>query len=170
MGRQYNANHIGNSRRYQIQETCWYEISIGGMGEDITFMCQSVTLPELTNPAIRVGYGNSEAKIAGRREVGAAAVRILDAPVADIEAQITGWQGQIYDPATGKMGWVDEYKRQMTVTQYGPDGTYNRTWKYTGVWPSSINFGNMDSEGTDKKVMQLTLEYDNAERLPVSQV
>ena len=163
-GRKFNAAHLGSNRNYQVQQTNWYEIVIGGLSEDLTFLTQSCTLPELSNPVIEVPFGNSTAKIAGKRDIGSGSFVFMDAMVADIEKQIVDWQSQIYDAQTGKMSWVDEYKHDITVTQYGPDGTYERTWHYEGCWPSTISYGDMSSESADKKVITVTMEYDNAYR------
>ena len=62
------------------------------------------------------------------------------------------------------MGWVDQYKRDMTVTQYGPDGTCERVWKFEGAWPSSIEYGSMDHGGSDAKEISVTISYDVAYR------
>lgn len=161
--RKFNAQHLGSTKNYQIQQTNWYEIVIPGMN-DLTFLTQSATLPELSNPVIEVPYGNSTAKVAGKRDIGSGSFSFMDAMVADAEKQLIKWQNKIYNPRTGKMGWVSDYKKDITVTQYGPDGTYERTWHYEGCWPSSINYGEMSGENADKKVIQVTLEYDNAYR------
>lgn len=163
-GRKFNAKHLGNSKRYQVQETCWYEIVIGGLSQDLTFLTQSCSLPEVSNPAIEVGYGNSTAKVAGKREYGSGNFVFMDAMVADIESQLVNWQKSIYDPATGKMGWCTDYKHDITITQYGPDGTYERTWKMEGCWPSNISYGEMSGDAADKKTITVTMEYDSAER------
>ena len=126
-GRKFNAAHLGTTKNYQVQETPWYEVVIGGTKSDLTFLTQSATLPEISNPVVEVGYGNSTAKVAGKREYADGSFVFMDAMVADIEQQILDWQDSIYDPATGKMGWCTDYKRDVTVTQYGPDGTYERT-------------------------------------------
>lgn len=163
-GRKFNANHLGTTRRYQVQETPWFEISIGGTSEDITFLTTSCTLPEPTNPKVEVPFGNSTAKVAGKREYGSGSIQIYDAMQADIEMQLLDWQKQVYDPQSGAMGWCDEYKRTMTITQYGPDGTWERTWVLEGVWPSDIDFGQMSGQQADKKTIAVTFEYDHAYR------
>lgn len=162
--RKYNASHLSSNRNYQVQETCWYEIVISGTSQDLTFLVQSCTLPETSNPAIDVGYGNSTAKVAGKREHSEGSISFMDAMIADIEAQLIRWQDNVYNAKNGKMGWVDQYKRDMMITQYGPDGTYERPWHIEGAWPSSINYGEMTGESADKKVIQVTITYDNAYR------
>ena len=163
-GRKFNAKHLGNSKKYQVQESCWYEVVIGGLSQDLTFLTQSCTLPEVSNPAIEVGYGNSTAKVAGKREYGAGNFVFMDAMVADIEKQLVEWQNSIYDQETGKMGWCTDYKHDISITQYGPDGTYERTWKLEGCWPSNISYGEMSGESADKKTITVTMEYDAAVR------
>lgn len=163
-GRKFNAKHLGNSKRYQVQETCWYEIVIGGLSQDLTFLTQSCSLPEVSNPAIEVGFGNSTAKVAGKREYGAGNFVFMDAMVADIEKQLVEWQNTVYDQNTGKMGWCTDYKHDITITQYGPDGTCERSWRLEGCWPSNVSYGEMSGESADKKTITVTMEYDSAVR------
>lgn len=161
--RKFNAAHLGTNK-YQVQETNWYEIVITGLSQDLTFLTQSCTLPELSNPVVEVPYGNSTAKVAGKRDIADSTFEFMDAMQADVEKILLDWQNKIYDPKTGKMGWVESYKKKIIVTQYGPDGTYERTWDYEGCWPSAISYGNMSGESADKKVISVTISYDNAYR------
>lgn len=162
--RKYNASHLSSTKNYQVQETNWFEVKIGNVADDLTFLTQSCTLPESSNPAIDVGFGNSTAKVAGKREYGEGTIVFMDAMVVDVEKQILAWQKQVYDPKTGKMGWVSDYKRDVFITQYGPDGTYERQWHLEGAWPSAVSYGEMNGESADKKVISVTLTYDNAYR------
>lgn len=166
--RKFNANHLGSTKRYQVQETMWYEVHIGGTSTDLTFLTIGCTLPESSNPVVDVPFGNSTAKVAGKREYGSGQIQIYDAIVADVEKQLVEWQNQVYDQRTGAMGWVDEYKRDMSIVQYGPDGTYERTWTLEGVWPSTISYGEMSGQGADKKIIRITFEYDAAYREDVA--
>lgn len=162
--RKYNASHLSSTKNYQPQETQWFEISIGGTTSDLTFLVRSCSLPEASNNAIDVPYGNSTAKVAGKREYGESTFVFTDAIVADIEKQLLSWQKQVYDPRTGKMGWVTDYKRDIMVTQYGPDGTEDRPWHFVGCFPSSISYGDLSGESADVKTISVTITYDNAYR------
>lgn len=164
MARQYGANHLTTNRDYQVQLTNWFEIQIEGTSEDITLMIQSVDLPSPSIEQITLPYGNTVAKVAGPLTFDDSTVRIRDAVSKDIENQLLEWQKQVVDPETGEIGWVDEYKRTMLVTQYGPHGEHERTWKYEGVWPSKLSFGGFDMGSADSKVVDMTLTYDRAFR------
>lgn len=163
-GRKFNADHLSSSNYYQVQMLNWYEIVIGGLSEDFTFLTQSCSIPESSNPAVEIPFGNSTAKVAGKREVGESNITFIDAVKADLEKQLVEWQNQVYDEETGKMGWVEDYKRDVYITQYGPDGTYERKWHVYGAWPTSINFGEFSGEGSDKKLIQVTLACDKCVR------
>ena len=82
----------------------------------------------------------------------------------DIESQLLAWQASVYDPSTGKMGWVSDYKKDLTVTEYGPDGTCEREWTFIGAWPSAITYGELTGESSDVKQIQVTMSYDRAYR------
>lgn len=163
--RRYDARHLSTAAEYQVQMTNWFEIQIEDVSEDITFMARSVSLPEESNQQVDLAYGNSSAHVAGPVEYGSNTLTIMDSIQKDIEQQLIQWRSQVYDVETGKMGWVDQYKRKMTVTQYGPDGTHERTWQFNGAWPQSISYGDLDYSSADAKTISITLVYDYAKRL-----
>lgn len=164
MAQFYNARHISTSSDYQIQETQWFEIVVEGI-EDLTFLVQSCSLPDSSNSAVAVPYGNSTAYVAGKREYNTNTFTFMDAIKADIEGQLLQWQSSVYNPTNGKMGWVDEYKRTITVTEYGPNGSRERSWKFLGCWPESINYGSLTHESAGLKNISVTMRYDEVERL-----
>nr|DAY17821.1 MAG TPA: Baseplate wedge protein [Caudoviricetes sp.] len=163
----FDARHLGNSKRFQAQMTNWFKVIIGGVNSDITLLVQNVNLPEESNPPVELPYGNTKAKVPGQTEYSDNSLSIIDAMQADIEQEFVKWRKTVYDPETGKMGWVSEFKRDMTVYQYGPDGTCIRGWRYEGCWPSQINYGEMTGDSSDKKLIQVTITYDRAVRLPM---
>lgn len=163
--RNYDARHLSSQKEFQVQMTNWYEIQIAGISDSIIMLQNSVSLPERSNPVVELPFGNSKAKVAGQTEWGDGSCTLMDAITQDTEKEVENWQNDVYDPNTGKMGWVNQYKREMIVTQRGPDGTYLRSWKYEGVWPTAVNYGEMTGENSDKKQITLTLAYDRAYRL-----
>lgn len=163
--RNYDARHLSSQKQYQVQMSNWYEIQIADIPDSIVMLQNSVTLPERSNPVVELPFGNSKAKVAGQAEYGDGSLVLMDAIVLDTEREIEKWQNQVYDSQTGKMGWVSDYKRDMIVTQRGPDGTYLRQWKYEGCWPSNVAYGELSGESSDKKMMTLTISYDRAYRL-----
>lgn len=164
MPKAFDARHLSSDKNYQVQMTNWYQVQIGDMGDAISLLTQSCSLPEISTPVVELPYGNSKAKVPGQAEFADDTVTIMDAITIDVENQIVAWQSQVYDPKTGKMGWIDQYKRDMAVTQYGPDGTFERIWRFVGCWPSAVTYGEMSGDSSDKKLISMTISYDYAYR------
>lgn len=162
--RQFDARHLSSQKEYQVQLSNWFEIQIDGISESLCVLANTINLPERSNPAIEVSFGNSKAKIAGMVEFADASMTVMDAIVKDTQLEIQSWQDKIYNPETGAMGWVSDYKRDMVVVLHGPDGSYLRSTRYVGVWPSSVSFGELSNESADKVMVTMTLSYDRAYR------
>lgn len=163
--RAFDARHLSSQKQYQVQMSNWFEVQISGIPESIVMLNTGINLPERSNDAIELPFGNSKAKVAGQATFGEGTFTVMDAITLDTEREVEKWQNEVYDPSTGKMGWVSDYKREMIVTQRGPDGTYMRQWKYEGVWPSAVSYGELSNDSSDKKLISLTLSYDRAYRL-----
>ena len=162
MPKQFDARHLSNNKTYEIQGSNHFEVIIPGMGDSFTLCVSTCNLPEVTIGAVELNYGNSKVKVAGLVELGEGSLTVKDAIVADIEKKISDWQDQVYNKETGKMGWAYQYKKDLQVNQYGPDGTYVRTWVLQGAWPTSVSYGEMDYSNGEKKNITMTIAYDNA--------
>lgn len=161
MSRAYGARHLAN-KTFQPQMTNHFEVQIEGLGEDITLAVTKTSLPQISMSVVELHHVNSSAKMGGKVEYGDGSLEVIDAIRKDIEKIINDWQKQVYDPETDLMGWAEDYKKDALLTQYGPDGSYERTWKLEGVWPSSVEYGDLAYEGSDKKTISATLTYDRA--------
>lgn len=163
MARQFDARHLSSTRNTQVQMSNWYEIVVPDIS-DLTIMVKNCTLPEISAPAVELGFGNTRAKVPGQIEYGDGNFAFYDAIKKDIQGQLDAWFNKIYDFKTGKMGWVDEFKKDVTVTLYGPDGTAERVWYLEGCWPTSITHGDLTGESSDAIEVQVTMAYDRAYR------
>lgn len=163
MATQFDARHLSSTRNTQVQMTNWYKIQVPTFN-DLTLMVRSCSLPTISTPAVDLPYGNSRAKVPGQAQYSDGQVTFMDAIKMDIEKQLIQWQDKVYNHNTGAMGWVDEFKHDVDITQYGPDGTCERSWRLEGAWPSSINYGTMSGDNSSAKQIQVTLSYDRAYR------
>lgn len=160
----FDARHLSSNRNYQVQELQWYYIQIGDISDDLSLLVNTCSLPEISTPAVELPFGNSTAKVGGKIEYGDGSIAFMDAITIDVEKQLYDWHSQVVDPETGESGWVDEYKRDVLITQYGPHGENERIWHLEGAFPSSISYGEMSGESADKKTITVTLSYDRAYR------
>ena len=158
----YDARHMSNNRQYEVQRNNHFEVIIPDMGDDFTLLVSRCNFPEIGVDVVELNYGNTKAKVAGIVNLGEGSLDIRDSIILDTEKKIHAWHKLVYDPDTGKMGWIDEYKKDCLVNQYGPDGTYVRSWILEGCWPSNVTYGEGDYSNADAKTITMTLQYDNA--------
>lgn len=154
--------HMSNVKTYEIQRTNNFELILEGFGDEFTLCVESCPLPNVSNDPIELAYGNSKVKVAGQAAFDDIELTVKDAIGADIEAKLWAWRKQVYDPETDKIGWAADYKRNGRIHQYAPDGTYQRSWRIVGAWPTNFNPGEMNHDGSDKKVISMTLSVDKA--------
>lgn len=154
--------HMSNTKTYEIQRTNHFEIVLEGLSDEVTLCVESCPLPTISNDPIELAYGNSKVKVAGQANFDDIELVVKDAIGADIEAQLWTWRKQVYDPEKDTVGWAANYKRNGRIHQYAPDGTFQRTWKLIGVFPTNMVPGDMAYDGSDKKTISMTLSVDKA--------
>jgi hypothetical protein len=163
------------TKNYEVQRANHFEVSIDlasvvdltgakmtAVNNDLTLMVETFPLPQIANEPIEISYGNRKVKVAGAATYEGGELTIRDAITKDTEKLVNTWQKCVYDPTTDNIGWAENYKTTATIYEYSPDGSVSRSWKLYGVWPQSVNYGELGYENSEKKTMQVTLSYDYA--------
>lgn len=70
-------------------------------------------------------------------------------------------RGPNYDQASGGYGCDGSLKL------YDGCGTALEEWRLHGMWPQSINFGELDYSSSEECTIEVTTRYDSAEYLPL---
>lgn len=158
------ASHLA-SAGWEIQRRNNFEISIEGVGESGRLLTLSVaagSLPSEHSGVIEIQYGNSVTKVAGTYSIDAGSLTVRDVIQKDVEQMIDQWRSTVYDKDTDGVGFAANYKKQARITQFAPDGSYERIWKVEGVWPSDVNYGQVAQDDNTLKTIEVTLQYDKA--------
>ncbi len=158
--------HLSANKNYEVMRTNNFEVVIADVGGDtLTLAVESFPLPTTGNDPLELRYQNALIKVAGSKTLDDFELVVKDFIVADTEKIINDWQKKVYNPETGEIGWAADYKKNGTVYEYSPDGSVNRKWKLEGIWPNSVNYGDMDYNNADKKIITATLSCDKAYRV-----
>jgi len=74
------------------------------------------------------------------------------------------WNGFVYhESVTGRDGYSDFYKKDVTINVLGPVGDKVEEWTLKGTWITNATFGDLDwANATDPVDVTLTLRYDYA--------
>lgn len=181
-----SANHLaagGTEGRFEPQRQNNGVLYISGLesfgegvkdSEDvIALSLQSFPIPKQRNEPVLLPYMNQVRKVAGRAEVDEIEVVVRDFVDTKTALILLNWRASVYDPQTGRVGFARNYKREAEVHLFGPGintgaGTGQsaagkvpvRKFRLEGVWPSMLDPGDIDHEGTEKLTMNMTLQVD----------
>jgi len=126
-----------------------------------SFMVRNVTAPSFTDESIKLDHINSYRKIRGKREWQDMDLTLYD-PITPSGAQaVMDWARLSYESVTGRAGYSDFYKKDLTLNVLGPIGDIVSEWIIKGAFIKSANFGeyNYDTEAAAINI-QLTLGMD----------
>ena len=72
------------------------------------------------------------------------------------------WVRLSHESVTGRDGYSDFYKKDVTFNMLGPVGDIVEEWKLKGTYIQNADFGPMDYATSDPAEITLTLQYDYA--------
>jgi hypothetical protein len=134
---------------------------------DITLSVASASAPNLSVDAIEVPYVNNTRKYAGKPSFGDSNVVINDFIGMDTELILLSWFSLVYDDVSEIIGLASEYKKTAYLYEFAPDGSNIRKWELSGIWPTSLEFGDYTQDGGDRRQLSMTLTMDGCQRIPV---
>lgn len=162
-----SPDKIGSASSFEVMRQNCFEIMIPSIGQTgLQMSVIGVPFPKFGVNVEEMPYKNSMVKLAGRSLLAQDfEIRCRDVVDAVVRDALWAWAIQVYDPATGKVGKQQTYKRQCELTMTGPDGGDEQKWKLKGCWPSAIDFGSGDMSNSGAVEISVTLSVDNIEKL-----
>lgn len=126
-----------------------------------SYMVKSVSSPSFTDGVIKLDHINTYRKIRGKREWQNMTLSLYD-PITPSGAQaVMEWARLGYESVTGRAGYSDFYKKDVTLNALGPVGDIVGEWIIKGSFVVSSNFGqyNWSTEDAINVELQLTMDY-----------
>lgn len=132
--------------------------------ELIRLSVEKVQMPALNTAVMHLRYMNEDVKVSGGAHVGANSIVVRDFVDKPTLRVLNKWMEKVHDPATGKIGYASDYKKQGTIQLVDPKGEIKRAVVAKGVWPSSMTFSDLTYETDQGEVkISLTLQVDRWE-------
>ena len=161
------ADHFKDNVNYEVQRSNHFEISIDlkrlNLGpadiysEHIRLCCTSSSIPTISVEAVDLRHGNEVIHVAGAPKFAGSTIKVYDTIGSNMANMLQLWFWRIFNPETHQMGLVTSYKTNAQLYLYAPDSSVIRKWELMGVFPTSLNFGDMSSDGNGG-AMQITME------------
>ncbi len=126
-----------------------------------SYLVKSATSPSFTDGVIKLDHINSYRKIRGKREWQNMTLNLYD-PITPSGAQaVMEWARLGYESVTGRAGYSDFYKKDVTLNVLGPVGDIVGEWIIKGAFVVSSNFGqyNWSTEDAINVELQLAMDY-----------
>ena len=89
-------------------------------------------------------------------------ITLYDPIVPSASQAVMEWVREHHESVTGRQGYSDFYKKDITFNLLGPVGDIVEEWTLKGTFIQSANFGTMDYGTSDPVEIALTLQYDYA--------
>ena len=127
-----------------------------------SFICKSVGRPNINIEAKKMDHINTYRKIQGKAEWQDVTVSLYDPIVPSGAQAVMEWVRLGYESVTGRAGYSDFYKKEVTFNVLGPVGDKVEEWTLKGAFITAANFGELSWETDDPIAIELTLAYDYA--------
>jgi len=128
-----------------------------------TFMIYAANRPKYTSADVTLNHINVQRKIKGKSTWNDIQITLYD-PVTPSGAQASmEWIRLSHESVTGRDGYSDFYKKNVTFNALGPVTDVVEEWILKGAYPKESTFSDFDwNNDSEVANVQLTLRYDYA--------
>lgn len=130
-------------------------------GDLPTWACRTAARPNLDIEDNEINFLNATTWVPGRAKWQPINVTFLDVAHTDFQG-LYNWISTIYHftdktnlPMSEKSGWSAEALLQM----YDGCGGLLETWQFSSVFPTNVNFGELDQQSSEFCTIDMTLRY-----------
>ena len=126
------------------------------------YLIKAAGRPDITNNSVAIDHINVKRYIKGKSEWNTITVTLYDAIVPSAAQATMEWVRLHHESVTGRDGYSDFYKKDVTFNSLGPVGDKVEEWTLKGAFIEGATFSDMDYSGADLSTVEMTLRYDYA--------
>lgn len=124
------------------------------------FLVKNISAPSFTDEEIKLDHINTYRKIRGKREWENIDMTLYD-PITPSGAQsVMDWARLSYESVTGRAGYSDFYKKDLTLQVLGPVGDIVSEWVIKGAFITDMDQGGFDWATDETVELSLTVAMD----------
>ena len=124
------------------------------------YVVKGVARPSLTQDAKVLNHINVQRYVKGRSVWGAIAMTLFDPIVPSSAQSVMEWVRLHHESVTGRDGYADFYKKDITINVLGPVGDKVEEWILKGCMITEANFGDMAFDTDDPIEVTVTVQPD----------
>ena len=127
------------------------------------YLIKTTGRPTITFEEIELNHINVKRFVKGKGTWETLEVTLYDPVVPSGAQAVMEWVRLSHESVTGRDGYSDFYKKDITINVLGTVGDKVEEWTLKGAWIQSANFNDLDwGSGTDPVDIAITLRYDYA--------
>ena len=126
------------------------------------FLIKTAKRPQITFDEVTLEHMNVTRYVKGKGKWQPLDITLYDAVVPSAAQAVMEWIRLSHESVTGRDGYSDFYKKDISFNVLGPVGDKVEQWDLKGAYIQAANFGDMAFESSDPAEISLTLRYDYA--------
>ena len=126
------------------------------------FTIKAMNRPQIQFDEVVLEHINVKRYVKGKGAWQPLEITLYDPIVPSASQAVMEWIRQHHESVTGRQGYSDFYKKDITFNLLGPVGDIVEEWTLKGAFIQSANFGDMDYGTSDPVEIAVTLQYDYA--------
>ena len=126
------------------------------------YLIKTAARPKITFEEVTLEHMNVKRYVKGKGAWQTLQITLYDPVVPSASQAVMEWVRLSHESVTGRDGYSDFYKKDVTFQVLGPVGDIVEEWKLKGAWCQDVTFGDLDMASSDPVEISLTLRYDYA--------
>ena len=126
------------------------------------YLIRTANRPTITFEEIELDHINVKRYVKGKGAWETLDITLYDPIVPSGAQAVMEWVRLHKESVTGRDGYSDFYKKDVTINVLGPVGDKVEEWTLKGAFIQTANFGDMNWETNEPAEITLTLRYDYA--------
>ena len=126
------------------------------------YLIKTANRPSIESDEVILEHMNVTRYVKGKSRWQPIDITLYDPVVPSAAQAVMEWVRLSHESVTGRDGYSDFYKKDVTFNMLGPVGDIVEEWKLKGTYIQAANFGDLDFATSDPAEITLTLKYDYA--------
>ncbi len=127
-----------------------------------SFLVKAASRPSVQFETITLDHINVKRYLKGKAAWQPIELTLYDPIVPSGAQSVIEWIRLSHESVTGRDGYADFYKKDVTFNMLGPVGDIVEEWTLKGAYIATANFGEVAFESSEPADITLTLQYDYA--------
>ena len=126
------------------------------------YLIKTMNRPQVDSDEVVLEHMNVTRYVKGKTRWQPLEITLYDPIVPSASQQVIEWVRLHHESVTGRDGYSDFYKKNITFNLVGPVGDIVEEWELVGAYIATANFGELDFTASEPVDITLTLRYDYA--------